>query len=437
MAGRLRRNEAALEDRISQLPVDVMDRVLEFLDTRSAARSALLSTRWKDVWLSHGRLFFDWEFNESLVKKSGEPSASFGNMITNILSLRFGPVKKFGLHLRKHYPIPLQSDIDRWCLFLSRNGVEELTLRLYSRGNEQYHLPLCIVSCPTIKKLELHDLVIDFPVKAPQGSIFSGVKSASFSFINFDHNASGIMYCIPNLEKVFFTYCIGNNFLINAPKLKTVEVLHTFSDVTKWKWLAHHLPMIKTLCLSTYYDLGGSDYAAVGAANWQEMFPTVINLEKIQLTLAFTEHWDFVVHLIKKCPKLCELGIQFPQIIPQAEKEAASGSSKDPECGFTDQDLGMLKTLKMESFLASRQEVLFVKAILSNSPVLEKLVIMESFFIDASVASEIPRQVLCFPRASPKAQVIFLKNKYTRPATTKAPTVPPPTDCPAANNLIN
>ncbi|CAH9148747.1 unnamed protein product [Cuscuta epithymum] len=76
--------------------------------------------------------------------------------------------------------------------------------------------------------------------------------------------------------------------------------------------------------------------------------------------------------------------------------------------GNTDQDLGMLKTVKMESFLASRQEVLFVKAILSNSPVLEKLVIMESAFIDA----KIERQVLCFPRASPKAQVVYLKNKH-------------------------
>ncbi|CAH9055852.1 unnamed protein product [Cuscuta epithymum] len=422
MAGRLRRHEAASEDRISQLPADVKDRVLEFLDTRSAARTALLSTIWKDVWLSHGRLFFDWKFHESLVEKRGEPSASFGNMITNILSLRSGPVKKFRLHIWKHGPIPLQSDIDRWCLFLSRNGVEEFILTIFtifSRGRERYHLPVCIVSCPTIKKLQLGTLLIDFPVNAPQGSsIFSGLKSASFCFINFDRNASGIMYCIPNLEELFLTSCTGNNLLINAPKLKTVEVVRPFSDVTKWKWLALHLPMIKNLYLSAYYVLPGSN-AAVGAANWQEMFPSVINLEKIQLELASTGNLNYVVHVIKKCPKLCELGIHLPPvfvtsktIFPQGEKEAASGSSKDPEFGFTDQDLGMLKTVKMDSFLASREEVLFVKAILSNSPVLEKLVIKESSSIDASETSKIARQVLCFPRASPKAQVVYLKNEH-------------------------
>ncbi|CAH9124158.1 unnamed protein product [Cuscuta epithymum] len=49
-------------DRISQLPADVKDLIMECLDTRDAARVAVLSTQWKDVWLRHGRLVFNYRY---------------------------------------------------------------------------------------------------------------------------------------------------------------------------------------------------------------------------------------------------------------------------------------------------------------------------------------------------------------------------------------
>ncbi|CAH9088680.1 unnamed protein product [Cuscuta europaea] len=225
MACCLGRNEAAQEDRISQLPGDVKDRILEFLDTRSAARTALLSNQWKDVWFHHGRLVIDWEFQLPLEEERGKPSATVSNTISDILFLRSGPVKKFGLHIKEGL-IPLQSDIDRWCLFLSRNGVEEFSLCICPRLSNDYNLPVCIVSCPTIKILSLDNLFIDFSVKSRPGSIFPGVKSVNFCGIIFLHVATGIVYTIPNLEKLFITLCDWNNFLINAPKLKTMEVMY-------------------------------------------------------------------------------------------------------------------------------------------------------------------------------------------------------------------
>ncbi|CAH9074995.1 unnamed protein product [Cuscuta europaea] len=59
-------------------------------------------------------------------------------IINRCLMLRTGPVKKFTLVIShfEHYNIhrkilsPLSADIDRWCLFLSRNGIEELHISI-------------------------------------------------------------------------------------------------------------------------------------------------------------------------------------------------------------------------------------------------------------------------------------------------------------------
>ncbi|XP_019159691.1 PREDICTED: F-box/FBD/LRR-repeat protein At1g13570-like [Ipomoea nil] len=59
-------------DLINELPAEVKERVLECLPTRDAARTALLSTHWNEVWLRHGRLVFDQDFLKCLSKYEGE-----------------------------------------------------------------------------------------------------------------------------------------------------------------------------------------------------------------------------------------------------------------------------------------------------------------------------------------------------------------------------
>nr|GLL33495.1 F-box/FBD/LRR-repeat protein At1g13570-like [Ipomoea trifida] len=62
MAGRLKAVPDASRDLISELPLEVKDRILGCLCTPEAARTAMLSKHWNDAWLQHGRLTFDWEF---------------------------------------------------------------------------------------------------------------------------------------------------------------------------------------------------------------------------------------------------------------------------------------------------------------------------------------------------------------------------------------
>nr|GLL33364.1 F-box/FBD/LRR-repeat protein At1g13570-like [Ipomoea trifida] len=144
MASRRRRKSEADAGRdvISELPAEVKERILECLPTREAARTALLSTHWNNVWLRHGQLVFDrYFFLRCFSKyKKGEKGIAQINTINDILMLRAGPVKKFTLHLDYASDPPQQSDLDRWCRFLSRNGLQELKLLIW----HNYMMPSCV-----------------------------------------------------------------------------------------------------------------------------------------------------------------------------------------------------------------------------------------------------------------------------------------------------
>nr|GMD48747.1 F-box/FBD/LRR-repeat protein At1g13570-like [Ipomoea batatas] len=80
----------------------------------------------------HGRLVFDWEFLQSVQQCQDDAGRTLVKIVHNILFFRTGPIKKFTLQLLCDDPKPQQSTFDKWCRFLSRNGVEELNLSLGS-----------------------------------------------------------------------------------------------------------------------------------------------------------------------------------------------------------------------------------------------------------------------------------------------------------------
>nr|GMC47985.1 F-box/FBD/LRR-repeat protein At1g13570-like [Ipomoea batatas] len=128
--------------------------------------------------MQHGRLAFDWEFLLTVQQSQDDYGRTLVNIINNILFARSWPVKKFTLQISYEDPQPQQSDIDRWCLFLSRNGVEELNICLDSNDYPQPQLPFCLLSCRTIKELIVRGPTIDLPVNACGAGANAGRNSA-------------------------------------------------------------------------------------------------------------------------------------------------------------------------------------------------------------------------------------------------------------------
>ncbi|XP_019188654.1 PREDICTED: F-box/FBD/LRR-repeat protein At1g13570-like [Ipomoea nil] len=386
-------------DVISELPADVKEIILERLPTRDAARTAILSTRWRDVWSGQGRIVVDWDFLQCVERCEGDKSAAFVNMINDILLRHAGPVKKFTLCPLSDLMLQ-QSDLDRWLLFLSRNGIQELKIFLNCcEPNYEYKLPYCILSCQTITQLILGYFSFYLPIKAC--SIFSNLTSLVFNFVQFSDKLNGIVYTIPNLEKVEFYICSGiSNFEIRVPKLETLSIIFS-AQAIELRWFAFHLKAIKTLCLSQFF-LQGEDFVLAAL-----MFPIAINLQVIKLyALNFANEKQFTIalQLLKNSPNLCELEITASHLIYLSDGERLP---EDYGC-IIDQDLKMLHTLKIKRFMGSELQMFFVKMLLSKSPTLEKVVIQGTDDLNPSMALKISRELLRFPRASPKAQVVYL-----------------------------
>ncbi|XP_019150425.1 PREDICTED: F-box/FBD/LRR-repeat protein At1g13570-like isoform X2 [Ipomoea nil] len=402
---RRRKSEAgAGMDAISELPAEVKERILECLPTRDAARTALLSTHWNDVWLRHGQLVFDKDFFECFSKYEGEKGMAQISTINDILMLR-GPVKKFTLHIRHASdPKPQQSDLDRWCRLLSRNGLQELSLFI----SDNHQLPSCIFSCRTVKQLFLGDLIFDLSIP---GCIFPSATSLAFKHAEFSDNVKGIVYRIPNLEELSFSRCKGiTNFEIISPKLESLRVIGSLCwELDDSRWFTLYLRTIKALCLSA--NLLPCKNAGIATTT----FPTAINLRVIELyELSFScgEKLAFVLQLLQHSPNLCELKMTASDNC-MCEITTGTRLLDDPNSCILKQDLKILNTVMIEGFSGSIPEKLFVKVLLLKSPALERFLIMEYADIDTSEAVKSLRELLHFPRASLKARIVCVEHDDT------------------------
>ncbi|XP_059658983.1 F-box/FBD/LRR-repeat protein At5g22660-like [Cornus florida] len=105
-----------LEDGISQLPNDILIRILSHLTMKEAARTSLLSSRWKELWTySTGALDFDALKVLRKVKENPELLSGEGATIDD---------------LRVHFDLDssFTSDIDNWVHFALHKRVKRLEL---------------------------------------------------------------------------------------------------------------------------------------------------------------------------------------------------------------------------------------------------------------------------------------------------------------------
>ncbi|XP_027152511.1 F-box/FBD/LRR-repeat protein At1g13570-like [Coffea eugenioides] len=177
-----RAKEGNLEDRISSLPKNVLDNILDFLPVQDAARASILSRKWRYVLAEYPQLVLDEHFS-SAIRQNRLPvefTDDYPHTVNIILLQHFGPIRKIVLDLPE-----LQSarttHVDQWILFLSRKGVRELTLNDSSRGH--CRIPSCIFSFHELEYLRMTKCVLRTPTAI--GS-FSKLTHLFLSKITFE-----------------------------------------------------------------------------------------------------------------------------------------------------------------------------------------------------------------------------------------------------------
>ncbi|CAH9096412.1 unnamed protein product [Cuscuta epithymum] len=358
-------SEDERKDFISALPTDLKHRILECLDcTRDAARTSVLSTQWKDVWLQLKSLLF----GESFFRHAQNNAAE---VIT--------PVKKFSVRMSSIDSEGLQqSELHEWCLYLSENGIVDLNISVRAG----LKLPICVFSCATIRHLELSRFDLDCALLVNSGCLIHNIRSLVFNEVKFQGKVEGSVPSVaPKLEKLSFYWCEGiNSFQINAPNLTSLSVTGFAKEKVERRWFMPHLKSIKSLCLSVH----------------------MILCEDVALCLK-----SFMRASYSKCP--CR------------SSKLLDGSASY----FIREDLDMLETVKIEMFKGCKLEMAVAKEILSRSPSLLKMVIQENPLVTASTRLS-RKKFLNLPRASEKVQIDFTKQSdydtgYIYPSHNSAP----------------
>lgn len=213
-------------DRISKLPWDVLDSILVHLPLREAARTSILSTKWRYKWTGLSQFVFDDKCISSSLSDKRARWVEIMKIINRVRSNHRGPIEKFKLAA---YCCPTYSDFDQWIAFLTEKGIKELIIQDFS-FTKRFKLPSSVFCCPKLGCLELFGCIVKLP------ALFKGfdclrILKLSQVFIVSDTLESLICNC-PVLERLTLLNIDNLDFVrIHNPNLKYLKLDSKFEDI--------------------------------------------------------------------------------------------------------------------------------------------------------------------------------------------------------------
>ncbi|XP_006340106.2 F-box/FBD/LRR-repeat protein At1g13570-like [Solanum tuberosum] len=209
--------EGEKEDIIIALPRNVVDRILELLPVHDAARTSILSSKWRDIWVSLPYLVLNNYFCKKLTAKS---TIVFKITIDEILLQHVGDIVKFVLDVSR-INLSSYASINRWMRYVTRNGVKELTINM--SDNRTYILPSSVFNCPAFTRLELFNCVFK-----PSNS-FLGFQNLTYLHLERITFVPTNQFCVidvPLLVDLVLMFCCGTQYLkMVSPQLGSLVVL--------------------------------------------------------------------------------------------------------------------------------------------------------------------------------------------------------------------
>ncbi|KAK4359446.1 hypothetical protein RND71_021675 [Anisodus tanguticus] len=410
--------EGDIEDRISVLPRNVIDSILELLPVKDAAKTCTLSKSWRYVWGELPKIVLDYEFCDELIEES---ESNFREVVDEILLLRKGKIVKFDLDVRVE-DLASYTAIDRWVLYVTRNSVKKLSLRISKIDDRTYTLPPCIFHCPTLTQLKLASCSFK-PPSSFRG--FPNLVTLLLAGITFSEKC---VIKAPLLANLTLNCCDGIQYLnIVSPVLKSLYVCYRHSYIalncfmncknlrdfgleflevvdnpnhdhrSTLKNLLVSLPALEVLNLdSLFIEFLSADVVQSNGP------PFMLNcLGTLSLTVDFgkLDHTSYVLQLIKCSPNLTNLLISVKGTYDNAE--AFFKNLKTLGC-LQLPPLNKIEYVSFYGFASPKIVLFFAILFLSHAPSLLRIFIEQPIGIDSYVDVELSR----LPKASPKAELV-------------------------------
>ncbi|CAH9110692.1 unnamed protein product [Cuscuta epithymum] len=414
-------------DIISNLHESLKQNILMCLPLKDAARTSVLSRKWKDSWTKLPHLKLDetlWQgpnvgdYEFALLK--------FLKSLFHVVLCHKGPITKVTLSIPgiKIYP-----EIDRLLSILSKRNVEELVLRVC---NGEYRLPSSFFGCRKLKHMTLDSCLVHPPCG------FTGFRElVSIEMLEVticSERLASLISCCPLLEHLKLKGCYTYDALeIHAPRLRSFELLGILESVcfkntpllekvviraddmggcnTHWNSsfdeFFSSLPMLKYLD----FDYDYMKRVAGGGAPTRPSFAAAVHLNILFLggiSLEDLHEMLCVVFVIGISPNLQEIQINLADDIDDFASSEESSIVK--LLGLKEYSYIKLDHLRIVTFLnfsGTRNQMGLAKFLLMRSPRLKNLLISS----DANLSSErnfyILKELSRLERSSPSAKLIY------------------------------
>ncbi|CAM8900476.1 unnamed protein product [Rhodiola kirilowii] len=385
--------DSSLPDRISDLPSNIIECILDRLPIRDAVATSVLSRDWRHKWRRIGNLIFDSKFLDDVIYP--RISLDYGDIIGGILVHHLGPIQKFVLQIPSYIgcnTLPLDL-LNSWMLFISRNEVKELTIEAPGEtislpsylfhSNELQHLKL------NVRRLEIH----------PQGfrafcNLISLDLSAFYTCKDKVVISNLISEC-PRLERLSLEVAFFKEgpMVIDAPRLRflkasfliydvmflTLKNVRSVTDISlefgrcvmDFCYLISFLgsvPIVETVTL--YLPRALVDMPPDAPMSLPTTLHNLKSLTLLEMSFSSPQCIYFVLCILKSSPNLQVLNLRILSYKTSEEKD---------DLHFLDMQtrethiLKSLLTVKIKGLLGSKIGIMFVKLILSCSPVLETM----------------------------------------------------------------
>ncbi|XP_017238599.1 F-box/FBD/LRR-repeat protein At1g13570-like isoform X2 [Daucus carota subsp. sativus] len=423
-------------DRFSNLPGNLKGLILERLPLYDAARTAVLSKIWGNIWTMLPWLVFDHVFFLRMVSGKDEQAqvSNVSRTISNILLLHNGPVSKFHLYVPRSFPLQKCLDADLWIKRISNSGIK--ILELINRTPYPYPMPSYMFSCLELTHLTLDNCILNPPRRFGG---FSNLIEVTLSRVKI---TADVLFGT-RLERMRLDCCTGIKHLgcqFNS-QYNLIRKLHiSTSEEIDWQWFKnteklHYLGLVLAGSSNSRKNINDLDnllgnmpdiyglyldnffltFLEPDAPLSNRLTTTLVNLKTLQLSCAGGCNWVFIQRvfcLIRSSPKLKNLHI-WPEFgvgrVHGTDSMAASRVEQNllsPD--FVNMILDQLETVHLQVVIGSRCELHFIKLLLASSPSLRWIKISKSFPIhDLKDEFEILRKVARFPRASATAELIW------------------------------
>ncbi|XP_010257840.1 PREDICTED: F-box/FBD/LRR-repeat protein At1g13570-like [Nelumbo nucifera] len=413
-------------DRISYLPINIIENILVNLPIKDAVRTSILSTEWRYKWATLPKIVFDYEsrIKSKLIK-----------IVHQVLLIHVGYIKKFelsGLALRSC------SGIDKWILFLSRNAIEELILHIdVGGGGGKYTLPSSLFHCKQLRYLELRGCIFRIPPTS-KGLGFNHLKRLRLYNITFVGSTIGcLISSCPLLEILELDDFNGlTDIEVDAPNLILIYLCGSFRRIC-----FKNCPLLVNVAIyKCGYSIGGSNYIDQGRrSNLIKALGGLARIEELKLgneTMKFLATgniprklphiYNHLRRLYLDCITFCNLKVisvvfclfksvpKLQRLEISAQLDKGAPRDMEPVLEFMEEQfhsgcfLNELQVVKMRYIYGMRVELEFLKLLLANAPVLETMCIAPESEVTAA-GSNMCKELLRFCRASPKAKILYFE----------------------------